>query len=273
MPDSHGTPGTPRRRVILDLLRDASAPLGVNEVAERAGVHPNTVRFHLDALVAQGAVDASLEKPAGPGRPRTVYEPRPGMDRGGPRGYHLLARVLLSRLASTGPGAAAAATEAGRGWGRYLVDQPPPFHRMTEAESIDRLTGLLAELGFGPEAGPVPEAEAAVPEPAHDRGRVPGRGTGRGPETGRAPGRALGTRRDPGTAGRVADRREDLPARLRLRHCPFLEMAEEFGQLVCPLHLGLMQGALTELRAPVEATGLEPFAEPDVCLVHLAAAV
>ncbi|MER6926161.1 ArsR family transcriptional regulator, partial [Streptomyces spiralis] len=59
------------------------------------------------------------------------------------------------------------------------------------------------------------------------------------------------------------------PERIRLRHCPFLELAEEYGSLVCPVHLGLMQGALTELRAPLTATGLEPFAEPDSCLAHV----
>lgn len=61
------------------------------------------------------------------------------------------------------------------------------------------------------------------------------------------------------------------PDRVWLRHCPFLELAEEHGSIVCPLHLGLMQGALAELRAPVSAVRLEPFAEPDACLAHLSA--
>jgi hypothetical protein len=33
-----------------------------------------------------------------------------------------------------------------------------------------------------------------------------------------------------------------------------------------------MQGALAEMRAPLTVTDLEPFAEPDVCLAHLAPA-
>jgi predicted ArsR family transcriptional regulator len=57
--------------------------------------------------------------------------------------------------------------------------------------------------------------------------------------------------------------------RIRLRHCPFLELAEEYSPTLCPLHLGLMRGALTELRAPIAATSLVPFAEPDACIVHL----
>ncbi|GHK01148.1 hypothetical protein SY2F82_29450 [Streptomyces sp. Y2F8-2] len=109
-------------------------------------------------------------------------------------------------------GSAEAAREAGRAWGRYLADPPPPFRRLTEEEAITRLTALLADLGFAPE----PEQGAPAPE------------------------------------------------MIRLRHCPFLELAEEYGSVVCPLHLGLMQGALAEWAAPapVTATALEPFAEP-----------
>jgi predicted ArsR family transcriptional regulator len=62
------------------------------------------------------------------------------------------------------------------------------------------------------------------------------------------------------------------PDRLRLRHCPFLELAEPHRDLVCPVHLGLMQGALAELRAPVTVTALIPFAETTACLAHLASA-
>lgn len=59
------------------------------------------------------------------------------------------------------------------------------------------------------------------------------------------------------------------PDRIRLRHCPFLELAEPYGDVVCPLHLGLMQGALAELDAPITVSRLEPFAEPAACLTHL----
>lgn len=206
---------SPRRREILDELRRGAGPLGVTEVAERLGVHPNTVRFHLDALVTQGAVEATVARPAGPGRPRTVYAARPGMDRGGVRQYRLLARILLGQLSSTGPGAAAAATEAGRAWGSHLVEREPPSRTPTVRGATDRLVAMLDDLGFEPRAG------------------------------------------------------DDQRRRVRLEHCPFLELAEEFGPVVCPLHLGLMRGALEELDAPVTATRLEPFAEPGACVAHL----
>ncbi len=64
---------------------------------------------------------------------------------------------------------------------------------------------------------------------------------------------------------------EGRPRRIRLRHCPFRELADPHRDIVCPLHLGLMQGALEELAAPVTVSTLEPFAEPTACLAHLVA--
>ncbi|MCM1936644.1 helix-turn-helix domain-containing protein [Streptomyces sp. G3] len=222
MPSDEGTERlSPRRRAVLDALRGADAPRGVAEVAESLDVHPNTVRFHLDALMTQGHVERTVERPSGRGRPRTVYVAHRGMDRGGERRYGLLARMLLSRLAADGDGAEAAAVDTGRDWGKHLVEQEPAARRPTAAEATARLTALLADLGFDPR---------------------PAGGDGPGP-----------------------------PDRVWLRHCPFLELAEEHGSIVCPLHLGLMQGALAELRAPVSAVRLEPFAEPDACLAHLSA--
>jgi predicted ArsR family transcriptional regulator len=59
--------------------------------------------------------------------------------------------------------------------------------------------------------------------------------------------------------------------RLRLRQCPFREVAQDHQDVICALHLGLMQGALAKMRAPLTAARLEPFAQPSLCLAHLAA--
>jgi predicted ArsR family transcriptional regulator len=50
-----------------------------------------------------------------------------------------------------------------------------------------------------------------------------------------------------------------------LRRCPFREVAETDPDVVCSVHLGLMQGSLSEWRAELEAESLEPFVEPDRC--------
>ncbi|MFB9924264.1 helix-turn-helix transcriptional regulator [Amycolatopsis halotolerans] len=56
---------------------------------------------------------------------------------------------------------------------------------------------------------------------------------------------------------------------IRLRHCPFREVAEEHRDVVCGLHLGLMRGVLAEVRAPLTAERLEAFVEPSLCLAHV----
>jgi predicted ArsR family transcriptional regulator len=57
-----------------------------------------------------------------------------------------------------------------------------------------------------------------------------------------------------------------------LRRCPFQEVATTYQAVICPVHLGLMRGALAELGTGVEADRLEPFAEPGACVGHLTGA-
>ena len=54
-----------------------------------------------------------------------------------------------------------------------------------------------------------------------------------------------------------------------MQHCPFGEVADSYRKIVCSVHLGLMQGALDELGAHVEADSLEPFVRPGVCAARL----
>lgn len=57
---------------------------------------------------------------------------------------------------------------------------------------------------------------------------------------------------------------------IRLRHCPFLDMVDDHADIVCALHLGLMQGVLSALNAPVTVDQLDRFVEPDLCVAHIA---
>ena len=41
---------------------------------------------------------------------------------------------------------------------------------------------------------------------------------------------------------------------IRLRHCPFQNLAEQHGEVICSLHLGLIQGALTAMLAHLVAS-------------------
>jgi predicted ArsR family transcriptional regulator len=212
-------PSDSGRRRILDILRSAPAPLGVTDLATRAGLHTNTVRFHLDRLVTDGLVTREVEPRGRPGRPRLTFAAVPEEDiGGGRRSYQLLAEMLAGYLAETTPDAATPAVGLGQAWGRYLARRLAPSARVTEEESLAELLRVLEDIGFAPLL-------------AEDDGG---------------------------------------PPQVLLRHCPFREVASAHPDVVCSLHLGVMQGVLAEQRAPVEATELQPFVQPSLCVGHLA---
>jgi len=100
------------RADVLDMLHAADGPLGVGEVAQRMGLHPNTARFYLEALVEAGLAVRETEDRETPGRPRIGY--RAAAD--GPAGrrrYRLLAEMLTSLIAGTMPEPGKASEEAG----------------------------------------------------------------------------------------------------------------------------------------------------------------
>ena len=141
------------RSEVLDMLRTADGPLSVRDVAQQTGLHSNTARFHLEALVEAGLAVRETEGRETPGRPRMRY--RAVAD--GPAGrrrYRLLAEMLTSLIAGTVPEPGRAAEEAGREWGAYLTEQPAPYQRPTAEEAVAKLTALMEELGFAPQADP-----------------------------------------------------------------------------------------------------------------------
>ena len=206
-----------RRAEVLTRLREADRPLTVSDLAALTGLHVNTARFHLDALVSDGLVARSAEARDTPGRPRILYTAQG--EPPGPRSYRLLAEMLTGLVASLSD-ARPAATEAGRAWGRHLVERVDPSQRVNATDAVARLDRVLDAIGFQPEV-----------------------------------------RRSKG--------KKDIE--VRLHHCPFREVAERHTDVVCEIHLGLMQGALGELQAPVEATSLEPFVLPSLCVARLRA--
>lgn len=60
--------------------------------------------------------------------------------------------------------------------------------------------------------------------------------------------------------------------RILLHACPFHAVASKHPDVVCAVHLGLLRQTLANLDAPIEATALEPFVTPHLCVAHLAAA-
>lgn len=211
-PRRHG-----RRELIAAMLRASATPMSIANIADELGVHPNTVRFHLDTLISANRVERLPGGISGPGRPPIVYRARRAMNRDGPSNYRLLATMLTSHLAASARNAAETATELGRTWGPSLIDFPRPRRRSTKTQALTRVVDVLADLGFEPE---------------------PHRGA--------------------------------HATQIRLRHCPFLDLVDKHADVICSLHLGLMQGALAVLDGPVTVDRLDPFVEPDLCVAHLA---
>ena len=56
---------------------------------------------------------------------------------------------------------------------------------------------------------------------------------------------------------------------IRMRRCPFHELAEAHPEVVCSVHRGLISGALGELGSGLEVGELDVFVEPDLCIAHL----
>jgi predicted ArsR family transcriptional regulator len=209
--------GRSRTRV-LDELQAAGSSVGVADLARRVGLHPNTVRFHLDALAEAGLAARTVEPAARAGRPRVLYSATPDSAGAGRRSYRLLAEILAGHLAAHARRPAGTAVEAGREWGRSLARRPAPFQDVAAANAIGQLVDVLDDIGFLPELV---------------------------------------------TGG------DDGGTQIRLRHCPFREIAAAHREVVCSVHLGLMQGLLADLHAPVTAARIRPFVTPSSCTVVL----
>ncbi|MDQ3122106.1 MAG: helix-turn-helix domain-containing protein, partial [Actinomycetota bacterium] len=137
---------------ILEVLREAEAPLGARELGTRVGLHVNTVRSHLRVLAEAGLVSARREERTRPGRPRVLYEAAAEPpDARGLASYRLLAQILASYLAGSERDPSARAEEAGQVWGAHLVRKPPPFTSISKEETIDEVVRLHEQFGFRPE--------------------------------------------------------------------------------------------------------------------------
>ncbi|MET9888057.1 helix-turn-helix domain-containing protein [Streptomyces sp. NPDC006430] len=208
-----------RRAAVLHLLRESAEPLGAAEIARRAGIHLNTARFHLDALVADDQAARDTLPRTTPGRPKVVYRAAPtpaAAAASDTRSFRLLADILAGALSASMPDPVGVATEAGRTWGRHLTASPAPTEHIDADEAQRRIVASFERMGFAPDAD-----------------------------------------------------EHGVERELRLHHCPFQEVAQHTPGVVCSIHLGLLQGTIDQLGAPLVAEGLTPFVEPHLCVARL----
>ncbi len=165
------------------------------------------------------------------------------------------------------------------------------FHldALLEQEQIRRVTGARDKPGRPPQlfaavrgmdpGGPRHYRLLAEALAESVASQAPGAGTG---EAGRKMGAQLAASRSDAADGTAVEKLVDLlddlgfapeadavGSEISLRHCPFLEIARVRPEVICPIHLGLMQGAMTAWDAPVTVDGLLPFVESDRCVAQL----
>jgi predicted ArsR family transcriptional regulator len=148
---------------MLDVVRRAEGGVTAAQVVEATGLHPSTVRAHLDQLAKSGLLARQRRSDGSPGRPAWRYQAveRPGeSDLGAARPYRELAAALIGHLARDADDPQAAAMRAGRDWGRSLV--APPREAPARTAPVDGLVQVLDSLGFTPQIVERPGPGAAV---------------------------------------------------------------------------------------------------------------
>jgi predicted ArsR family transcriptional regulator len=136
-----------RYAIYLELARSPH-PLATAEVADTLGLHPNTVRPHLERMREVGLLDVEADTRGSVGRPQHRYSLAPGAPTLGlePPAFPVLARMLLRMAAAAGV-APEEALDAGRDQGALSATRPDRTGTCEEA-----LLAELAELGFDPAA-------------------------------------------------------------------------------------------------------------------------
>ena len=223
----------PLRRRLYEVVTSQPGPVSRDEAASAAGIGRALAVYHLDKLVESGLLTASYQRP--PGR--------------------------------SGPGAGRPAKMYARSDREFAVTVPPREYELAarllvqavEADPSNRSRAALAEAArrFGTELG-----SAFRPSPA-DRdagGRDAAGPEAAGPEAGGRDVKGVLTQQgyEPccGADGVI-----------RLRNCPFHQLAEQHRELVCGMNLALVEGLVEGLGADGWHPALDP--RPGQCCVAI----
>ena len=242
----------PVRRRLYEVVTRQDGPVGRDEAASAAGIGRALAVYHLDKLVESGLLTASYQRPPGrsgpgAGRPAKLYarSDREFAVAVPPREYELAARLLV----------------------QVVESDPSGRSRAALAEAAHRLG---TELGSGFR---VTAAEDAADSDAAATGQ-------RRQESGDrdAAGRDTADRDAAGrdTAGRDVEgaltQQGYEPSRggdgvIRLRNCPFHQLAERHRDVVCGMNLALVEGLVAGLGADGWRPVLDP--RPGHCCVTI----
>jgi len=149
-----------RRQSLLAVLRGSPRALDAAEAGREVGLHRNSARAHLDALVSVGLARRVGERRGTRGRPRVLYESATGPEdplcaSAAQTGtaYVELAQLLAGQLIEM-EDAPAKAVRAGRRWAAALDSSPLKAGAPSPGEAMTTVAGLFEGLGFDPELVP-----------------------------------------------------------------------------------------------------------------------
>jgi predicted ArsR family transcriptional regulator len=135
-----------RYAIYLELARSPS-PRSTADIAEVLGLHPNTVRPHLERMREVGLLEVEVDGRGSVGRPQHRYQlaadaPSLGLE---PPAFPVMAAMLaeLAAVAGVAPDDAAA---VGASSGRAMA----AARDVSASRGCAALTAALAELGFDP---------------------------------------------------------------------------------------------------------------------------
>lgn len=140
--------------VVLDHLSAQAEPVSIGALSAMTGLHGNTVREHLDGLIAAGLAAKEQALSQGRGRPAWLYFTTGGAAATGASEYAGLAAALAAHIHRTSDSPRGDGIAAGLEWGHQLAadfnneDSDAGAHSDTTAQ--EQTVSLLDELGFAP---------------------------------------------------------------------------------------------------------------------------
>jgi predicted ArsR family transcriptional regulator len=220
----------PVRRRLYEVVTRQPGPVGRDEAAAAAGIGRALAVYHLDKLVESGLLAATYQRPAG----------------------------------RTGPGAGRPAKLYTRADREFAVTVPP--------RSYELAARLLVQAVEADTSG---QSRAALGQAARRLGGELGRGYRTEVVRGSQPEEGRGAPRDDVHGDDVESaltRQGYEPCRgadgvIRLRNCPFHQLAERNREVVCGMNLTLVEGLVEGLGADRWRPVLDP--QPGYCCVAL----
>ena len=137
------------RAKLLESIQGRRELVSIQALSAASGLHPNTVRTHLDSLLAAGEIERDQAPSAGRGRPMWLY--RAAVKKPSP--YEMLADALVHQLGQTDD--PAMMDHAAKRWADAATTGVLAVTPSDGDEAVDQLMRALENVGFAVSSNPV----------------------------------------------------------------------------------------------------------------------